>query len=96
MSDGNPQLYTSEDSYVTRRTPCPQLSTQEVLDLLADSDILTSVVYGSAPPNNERYFSVSINSLRSGEVLSNPVQCSSFDEAAQTAYQIARKFGWIQ
>ena len=105
------KLYVTDDATLTVREPCkddvlpnatlggrsiPQMSTQEILDLLADNGILTSVVYGETKGIGARYFSVTLLFRAEGRVSDPPRQATSYIEAVKIACQVAIELKWIE
>ena len=108
------KLYVTDDATLTVREPCkddvlpnatlggrsiPQMSTQEILDLLADNGILTSVVYGDKDAeenSDERYYSVTILFRAEGRVSDPPKQATTYIEAVKIAYKLAKQLKWIE
>ncbi len=109
------KLYVTDGGTLTLIEPCrddvlpnatlggrsiPQMSTQEMLDHLADNDISTSVVYGDKDDaeenSDERYFRVIISLSTVGRVFSPPPYAKSFEEAIQTAHEAALDLEWLE
>ena len=108
------KLYVTDGGTLTLREPCkedvllnatlggrsiPQMPTQEILDLLADNGILTSVVYGDKDAeenSDERYYSVTILFRAEGRVSDPPRQATSYIEAVKIACQLAIELKWIE
>ena len=105
------KLYVTDGGTLTLREPCkedvllnatlggrsiPQMPTQEILDLLADNGILTSVVYGDSEETGERYFSVTVLFRADGRVPDPPKQATTYIEAVQFAYELAKQLKWIE
>ena len=86
------KLYVTDGATLGGRS-IPQMSTQEILDLLADNGILTSVVYKGT---DERYFSVTIFLSTAGRVSGPPRQATSYTEAVKIACQVAIELKWIE
>jgi len=78
----------------------PSRSTQKTLDHLADNGILTSVVYGDKDDaeenSDERYYSVTILFRAEGRVSDPPKQATTYIEAVQFAYELAKQLKWIE
>ena len=102
------KLYVTDGGTLTLRDPCkegamrnePSRSTQKTLDLLADNGILTSVVYGhkddAEENSDERYYSVTILFRAEGRVSDPPKQATTYIEAVQFAYELAKQLKWIE
>ncbi len=76
------------------RTMVPNMTTQEVLDYLADRDIVTSIVYGNCGDKG-KCFSVDILHEISTETLPIPEMANSYEHAIEIAYLEAIRLRWI-